>query len=111
MSRAAADQFGLSTRNPGIAEKFYSRLGSTEAGPMKKQQQFGLWILLGLVSLALFVSSLFKSNQPMIHTVPFSDFIAKVQSHEITRVEIGGNTAIGRTDKATAVPSIPQTGL
>lgn len=79
---------------------------------MKKQQYTGFWILLGLIFLALLVSTMFKDkNQPITRDLKFSEFVTRVDSREITAVEFAGNTAIGHTAAATtavAVPALPQ---
>jgi cell division protease FtsH len=77
---------------------------------MKKHQHTGLLILFGLILLALFISALYRDkNQPNPQDLKFSDFIAKVESHEITNVDIGGNVAYGHTAKQQAIPSLPTT--
>jgi ATP-dependent Zn protease len=76
---------------------------------MKKHQHTGLLILFGLILLALFISALYRDkNQPNPQDLKFSDFIARVESHEITNVDIGGNVAYGHTAmKQQAVPALP----
>jgi len=81
---------------------------------MKKHQFTGFWILVGLVILALFISTLFKGGPQSNPPEPtFSDFVAKVQSHEIKYVEIEGNVAKGYTEApesaatAPVVPALP----
>lgn len=78
---------------------------------MKKHQHTGLLILFGLILLALFISALYRDkNQPNPQDLKFSDFIARVESHEITSVDIGGNIAYGHTAKQQqAVPALPAT--
>lgn len=72
---------------------------------MKKYQYTGFWILIGLIFLALFISTLFKPlNQPVTHDVKFSEFVAKVQSHHISSVDIAGNIAYG----VAGAPSISE---
>jgi hypothetical protein len=80
---------------------------------MKKHQYTGFWILVGLIFLALFISTLFKDkNQPIPKDLKFSEFITKVESHEITSVDIGGNIAYGHTTlQQPAVPALPPTTL
>lgn len=83
---------------------------------MKKHQFTGFWILVGLVFLALFVTSLFK-EQPILKDKSYTDFIAAVRNHEIVRVDIAGNVAFGHTNipvssttsSQTGVPALPET--
>lgn len=63
---------------------------------MKKHQNTGFAILVGLILLALFVSTLFKGSSVIVpKQVEFNEFLAKVRSHEIVKVEIRANSAIG----------------
>ncbi len=63
---------------------------------MKKHQYTGFWILVILIFLALFISSLFKQgDQPRIKDVGFSQFVQDVQDHKISSVDIAGNIAYG----------------
>jgi cell division protease FtsH len=73
---------------------------------MKKHQYTGFWILVGLVFLALFVSSLFKP-QEVPKTLTFSEFITKVRNHEIAEVRISGNLATGYTQKISVEKTAP----
>jgi cell division protease FtsH len=67
---------------------------------MKKHQHTGFLILVGLVFLALFVSSLFKGGGPYeIKTTPFTDFLSQIRNHTIYKVEISGNSALGYTNQ------------
>jgi cell division protease FtsH len=66
---------------------------------MKKHQNTGFLILVGLIFLALFISTLFKGgsqSNPAEQT--YSAFVAKIQSHEINYVDIEGNVAKGYTE-------------
>jgi cell division protease FtsH len=63
---------------------------------MKKHQNTGFAILVGLILLALFVSTLFKGGDVVIPTqVGFNEFVNRVKSHEIVMVEIRENNATG----------------
>jgi cell division protease FtsH len=73
---------------------------------MKKHQYTGFWILVGLVFLALFVSSLFKP-QEVPKTLTFSEFVGKVRNHELSEVRIAGNVATGYTHRVTATRPEP----
>ncbi|WP_373531915.1 ATP-dependent zinc metalloprotease FtsH [Vampirovibrio sp.] len=63
---------------------------------MKKHQNTGFAILVGLILLALFVSTLFKGGDVVVPTqVGFNEFVNRVKAHEITMVEIRENNATG----------------
>lgn len=71
-------------------------IGSGFADSMKKHQNTGFAILVGLILLALFVSTLFKGSSVIVpKQVEFNEFLAKVRSHEIVKVEIRANSAMG----------------
>ncbi|HEY9685490.1 MAG TPA: ATP-dependent zinc metalloprotease FtsH [Coleofasciculaceae cyanobacterium] len=75
---------------------------------MKKHQYTGFWILVVLIFLALFISTLFKDKAMPPRDLMFSEFIGKVRQHQISKVEISGNIATGTaTTTARAVPSLP----
>ena len=68
---------------------------------MKKHQNTGFAILVGLILLALFVSTLFKGGSVILSKqVEFNEFLKRVQSHEIVKVEIRANSAVGYNDSA-----------
>ncbi len=68
---------------------------------MKKYQNTGFAILVGLILLALFVSTLFRGGSVVVPTrVEFNQLVEKVKAHEIVMVEITGNTAIGLNQAA-----------
>lgn len=69
---------------------------------MKKHQHTGLIILVGLILLALLVSSMFKDKSALVQVkeVSYSEFVAKVQAHAIRSVEFMGNSAYGTEGKA-----------
>jgi cell division protease FtsH len=78
---------------------------------MKKHQYTGFWILVGLIFLALFISTLFKGGGPASPSEPtYSEFISKVQNHEINYVEIEGNVAKGYTEPQAAPASSASSG-
>jgi cell division protease FtsH len=63
---------------------------------MKKHQNTGFAILVGLILLALFVSTLFKGGDVVVPTqVGFNEFVNRVKAHEIVMVEIRENNATG----------------
>jgi cell division protease FtsH len=68
---------------------------------MKKHQNTGFAILVGLILLALFVSTLFKGGSVILSKqVEFNEFLKRVQSHEIVKVEIRANNAVGFNEAA-----------
>lgn len=68
---------------------------------MKKHQNTGFAILVGLILLALFVSTLFKGGSVILsEQVEFNEFLKRVQSHEIVKVEIRANNAVGFNEAA-----------
>jgi cell division protease FtsH len=75
---------------------------------MKKHQYTGFWILVVLIFLALFISTLFKDKAMPPQDLMFSEFIGKVRQRQISKVEISGNIATGTaTATAKAVPALP----
>jgi cell division protease FtsH len=76
---------------------------------MKKHQYTGFWILVGLIFLALFISTLFKGGNPVgPKEQTYSEFVTRVQNHEISSVDIMGNIAYGFTEQPTVtVPAKP----
>jgi len=64
---------------------------------MKKHQHTGLIILVGLIFLALFVSSLFKDKGNIVHLqeVGFSQFITQVREHHVNNVVFTGDSVAG----------------
>jgi cell division protease FtsH len=64
---------------------------------MKKHQHTGLIILVGLILLALFVSSLFKDKNVIvkIQEVGFSQFVAQVREHQVQNVVFTGDNVSG----------------
>lgn len=74
---------------------------------MKKHQNTGFAILVGLILLALFVSTLFKGGDVVVPTqVGFNEFVNRVKAHEIVMVEIRENNATGFN--AAAVKSLEE---
>jgi len=64
---------------------------------MKKHQHTGLIILVGLIFLALFVSSLFKDKGNIVHLqeVGFSQFVTQVREHHVNNVVFTGDSVAG----------------
>lgn len=74
---------------------------------MKKHQNTGFAILVGLILLALFVTTLFKGGDVVVPTqVGFNEFLNRVKAGEIVMVEIRENNATGFN--AAAVKALEQ---
>jgi cell division protease FtsH len=81
---------------------------------MKKHQHTGLIILIGLIFLALFVSSLFKDKGELVQLKPvgYSEFVTLIRARQLKSVEFSGNNAYGNalTVPAAALPGAPSSG-
>ncbi len=63
---------------------------------MKKHQYTGFWILIGLIFLALFISTLFKSKvEPVTADVKYSFFTSELAKGCISGIDIVGNSVNG----------------
>ncbi len=63
---------------------------------MKKHQYAGFWILVFLIFVALFATTMFKGkNVPELKQVSYSQFSMLLEQNKINRVEIQGDTAYG----------------
>ena len=88
---------------------------------MKKHQNTGLIILVSLIFLALFVSSLFKDKGTMvqIREVGYSQFVTLIRDHQLKEVEFSGNNASGiatgdvlqEESETLAPPALPKENL
>jgi cell division protease FtsH len=77
---------------------------------MKKHQHTGLIILVSLIFLALFVSSLFKDKGAMVQVreVGYSQFVSLIREHRLKAVEFSGNNAVGiAADSAAEAETLP----
>ena len=75
---------------------------------MKNKQLTGLWIMLILILLAIFASTLVKQGTatgPAEQT--YSEFVSRVEKHEISSVKFEGNQAFGYTGAQPGQSSAP----
>ncbi len=70
---------------------------------MKKHQLTGFWILMILIFLFLFIPMVLKPNASSGPTEQtYSEFVARVEKHEITSVKFEGNQAFGYTSSLSS---------
>ncbi len=61
---------------------------------MKKNQSTGVWILIFVILIGLFISTfMFSNNNPVTHNWEYSEFLRHLNQNEVASVEITGNVA------------------